>query len=142
MTRRRLMMIAFLLVLAIGVVVVWHLTRPEPVINVERARLIQTGMSEQQVTAILGGPPGDYTGDQIVTYSRGGVGADESGYYSGTNWWGLEGVVQVHFNQGLVENVNYYPAKFARQVDPWQTIRSLVTLRGKRNRHDWVPAHW
>jgi hypothetical protein len=111
MTRRRLAVLpALVFLLAIGWVG-WHSFMPEPVITEERARLIQLGMTESEVQAILGGPAGDYTGDAVVTYARGGVGDDDTGYSKGTNWWGCQGVIQVQFSQGgLVESAAYYPA--------------------------------
>lgn len=143
MFRRRLAVIAVLIVVVVIGIVAWEYTRPVPVINQERARLIESGMSESQVIEILGGAPGDYAGNQLVTYARGGVGADESLYYVGANWWGLEGMIQVHFNNARrVEQVDFYPARFTRQADAWQTIRSVATLQWKRHRHDWVPATW
>src|SRR5262249_54019184 len=99
MTQRRLVVLAtVVLVLPIAGRTLRFLT-PEPVITEDRARSIQLGMTESEVRAMLGGPPGDYTGGAVVTYSRGGVGADDTGYYEGTNWWGIQGVVQVKFSK-------------------------------------------
>jgi hypothetical protein len=142
MIRRRLAVLAAIVpVLAIGGVA-WRFLTPEPTITEERARLIQSGMTESEVKAILG-PAGDYTHGAVVTYARGGVGDDVTGYSSGTNWWGTQGVIQVQFSaDGLVESANYYPANSVRRVDFWSALKAIRPLGIKGNRHGWVAAHW
>src|SRR5262245_61422188 len=99
MTRRRLIALAVgVFALPIGWLA-WQFLKPEPVITWERAELIQPGMTRSEVDAIVGVPPGDYTGGANVVYVRGSVGEDQSGFYRGTNWWGLKGVIQVQFGE-------------------------------------------
>ena len=100
-------------------------------------------MTASEVQAILGGPPGDYAGRVSVTYARGGVGADDSGYSKGTNWWGVRGVIQVHFdNECLAEDVGYYPACFDSRITCWDALRATLTLGTTSSRHRWVAADW
>jgi hypothetical protein len=140
--RRLVVPAAFILVLVIGGVA-WHFLAPEPVITEDRVQLIQPGMTEAEVRAILGGPAGDYARGAVVTYARGNVGADESGYYQGTNWWGSRGMIQVQFStEGLVESASYYPANSATHMDFWDKLWARLTSGGKGNRHGWVAAAW
>jgi hypothetical protein len=142
MTRRLVVLGALVLVLATGWVG-WHCLMPEPVISPERADSIQPGMTQAEVTALLGGPAGDYTGLDVVTYVRGSVGADATGFFRGTNWWGRQGMIQVQFSkEGLVESAAYYPAHSVRRVDYRSKLWAIVTLGVKANRHDWVPGAW
>ena len=138
MTRRGLAALAAsILVLAIGGVI-WHFITSEPVITVDRAGLVRVGMTASEVKEVLGGPAGDYAGEFAVTYSRGGVGEDDSGFYEGTNWWGVQGMIQVRFGkEGLVESVDFYPAHSLGRIDSQDRPSDV-----KRNRHRWVPAHW
>jgi hypothetical protein len=143
MNQRGLVVLTGLTVLAIGGAITWHCIRPEPVITEESARAIRLGMTKAEVRAILGGPAGDYTGGDAVTYSRGGVGADESGYSRGTNWWGTRGVIQVHFSkEGLVEVANYYPAHSVSPGSFWSKLWVRLKVDGKGNRHGWIAAYW
>ena len=143
MTQRRLVVLAAVALALPAGGVTWYLTRPEPVITAERARSIQAGMTESEVEALLGGPAGDYAGGAIVTYARGGVGADETGYHQGTNWWGREGVIQVQFSkEGRVESAAYYPARSVERVTLWERLWARLTLASPRNRHAWVAAYW
>jgi hypothetical protein len=121
----------------------WRIVRPKPVITPERVRLIEEGMTRSEVEALLGGPPGDYSGGYMVNYSRGSVGEDDSNFSVGTNWWGREGMVQVQFNQeGRAEDWGYYQAHSVNRVDFWGKLRDVVPFGAKRNRHGWVAAHW
>jgi hypothetical protein len=117
--------------------------RPEPVITPERADLIRVGMTRSEVTALLGGPPGDYADDAIITYVRGSVGEDSSGFDRGTNWWGREGVIQVQFSEeGRVESAAFYWAHVMRRANAWGELRGILTWDMKKTRHEWVPGAW
>jgi hypothetical protein len=143
MTPRRLLVLAAVALALSAGGLAWHLARPEPVITEERARSIQVGMTKAEVAALLGGPAGDYAANAVVTYLRGSVGGDATGYYQGTNWWGRGGMIQVQFSEeGRVESAAYYPAPFVRRLDFWERLRGGLTLAPQRNRHDWVPGGW
>ena len=121
----------------------WHFIKPKPVITGERADAIQVGMTKAEVIALVGGPPGDYAPGEIITYVRGCVGADSSGFYEGTNWWGREGMIQVQFNeQGLVDSVGFYPAHVSYRTGTWSNLRAMLPYGGQTQRHEWVPGCW
>jgi hypothetical protein len=143
MARRTIVILtAIAFILATGSVA-WHFIRPKPVITYERAEAIQLGMTRAEVIALLGGPPGDYAGGHSVTYVRGCVGEDASGFYDGTNWWGRQGMIQVQFSpDGLVESVGYYQAHSASRVGVWDTVRSMLPSGRHRCQHEWVPGCW
>ena len=149
MTKRTLVVLAALILILAPLALnpsfraTWFPFMPEPVITLERALSIQRGMTEAEVRAILGGPAGDYAGNAVVTYSRGGVGADETMYYEGTNWWGIQGMIQVQFNQeGRVEDWGYYYANSEQRIGFWGELRAMLPFGAKRNHHGWVAAHW
>jgi hypothetical protein len=140
--RTRIVLIAAALALPVGHVA-WGLTRPDPVITPERADAIRVGMTKSEVVAILGGPAGDYAGNFAVTYLRGSVGADQSRYYDGTNWWGRRWMIQVRFDeQGLVKTVWYYTAHVEQPTNFWDGLWVRLTPTWPRKRHDWVPGGW
>ena len=143
MTNRMLVVLATVTLVLPVVGAIWSRPAPQPVITAERARLIQPGMTASDVEVILGGPPGDYVVGAAVSYSRGGVGADDSRFYEGTNWWGIRGVIQVQFSKaGLVEAAAFYPTHSVwrvglperQQVDPPGAPPGI--------RHGWVAAYW
>src|SRR5262245_53762819 len=108
-TNRMLVVLATATLVLPVVGAIWSRPAPQPVITAERARQIRPGMTASDVEAIPGGA--------AVTYSRGGVGADDSRYYEGTNWWGIQGVIQVQFSEaGLVEAAAFYPAHSVQRV--------------------------
>jgi hypothetical protein len=143
MTNRMLVVLATLTFVLPVVGAIWFRPAPRADVTAERARHIQTGMTARDVEAILGGPPGDYVVGAAVTYSRGGVGADESKFYEGTNWWGTQGVIQVQFSKaGLVEDANFYPAHSVRRVGLWDRPQADPPGAPPGIRHDWVAAYW
>jgi hypothetical protein len=100
-------------------------------------------MTESEVRAILGGPAGDYARGEVVTYVRGCVGADESGYYQGTNWWGRQGMIQVQFSEdGRVQSAAFYPAHVSDHLGWRDRLRARLPFMPQRNRHGWVPGSW
>ena len=143
MTRRAPLFLAAALFTLVLAGVGWRIVRPKPVITPERVRLIQEGMTQREVEALLGGPPGDYAGGYSVHYRRGGVGDDDSNFSDGTNWWGREGMIQVQFNaEGRVEDWGYYSANSERRLGFWAQLRAMLPVGAKRNQHGWVAAHW
>jgi hypothetical protein len=143
MTRQRLIVLtALVFALAVGWAG-WRCYRLKLVITFERMSDIQQGMTLAEVTAIIGGPPGDYTGGDAITYMRGSVGEDSSVFYEGTNWWGREGMIQVQFDQyGRVESAGYYSARSIHRADMWSRLRTMLPFGGQRNRHEWLPGNW
>ncbi len=143
MTPRRLVLLAAaVLALPMGWLT-WHLTRPRPVITWERAQAIRVGMTRAEVESLLGGPAGDYVGDAAVTYTRGSVGEDDTGFYQGTNWWGAQGIIQVQFtDEDRVESAAYYPAHISKRVGLRERLWASWPLAPRRQRHGWLPGPW
>lgn len=116
---------------------------PVPEITAERAELIRAGMTLSTVEGILGGPAGNYATGVVVTYSRGGVGADTAEFYEGVTWWGTRGVVQVQLGRGgLVESVAFYPAHSVHQLGDGEEPCARPPGAPQGIRHDWVAAYW
>jgi hypothetical protein len=122
----------------------WQFCGGTPIITEPSADRISRGMSAAEVRKILGGPAGNCTGRARVTYARGGIGEDTSGFYEGTNWWGLTGMIQVHFDkEGLVKSAVFYEARSVQSVGFWDELVDLFKgHRFTRHQHDWVAAHW
>ena len=93
--------------LAIGAVcitalaVLWALSRGPIAVDKETCERVQPGMTLAEVEAILGGPPGNYTG--VFIRREMDVGISLVGSASKEKWTGRGGMLQVFFDaQGKV----------------------------------------
>jgi hypothetical protein len=107
MTRRRFLFLslaAAVVALAIGVWLLW----PRTAITRENAEKIRLGMTLAEVEAILGGPPGNYTG---VFFKRDvSVPLTVEGSAGRQQWTDTRGVVIVFFDkQEKVMTSMYFP---------------------------------
>lgn len=82
-----------------GVSITLHLhTRPTVCTSKARHDMIGLGMTQDEVEAILGGPPGHYTGMQPVVAMDANSGMSMcEGMVK--EWWGSEGLIQVSFDE-------------------------------------------
>ena len=119
-------------------VVWWHI--PGHRITEESCQMIEPGWTAEQVEALLGKPPGDYTSEPVecVGLIRGwpdvGKSFDElvatrlSRDERCRLWCGDDGVIEVHFDaDGRVEHNAFHPV--VRQRRPWiERLRGWVGL--------------
>jgi hypothetical protein len=95
MTKRRrwlLLSVAFLaMVGVVGYLALW-LSSPRPRINGESIKLIKVGMTQEEVEAILGVPPGNYSSGPICFFPPGGLTPRTE------LWIGEESAVHVSFD--------------------------------------------
>jgi hypothetical protein len=138
-SRRRLILASIVGLLLFGYFLLW-LTSPGPGMNRRGFDLIQPGMSEAEVIAILGAEPGDYiTGKvevewrlslsefslrmPIADFRANASNEEASGVTGLTEWYSDEGIIRIRFDaDGLVQD------KAFRRVFP-ETEPFLVKLR-------------
>lgn len=93
---------------------------------------IKTGMSQAEVEAIVGGPPGDYDAVSVFQYDRPapfGKGPD------GLEWSSSQGTLDVVFDgRGGVFSATFYPGH-ALEYDAWWFIVERLT---RSTQHQWI----
>jgi hypothetical protein len=96
MERRALLLVVAAIILGLTLYVVRHRNAPRAHnISWGTYNKIQEGMTEEQVTALLGVPPGDYS--KSIAAVRGGRYGLLVGFRQ-EEWWSDTGVIRVYFN--------------------------------------------
>jgi hypothetical protein len=89
--RKRWLAALAIALLLVGVIFPLLFPRPSKVTRAAYER-IEKGMSREEVEAILGGPPGDYTTRPTLP------GLTTADSILDTGWWGDEGIILLDFN--------------------------------------------
>jgi hypothetical protein len=95
MSRRRLLIICSGLLVVVAVVILAALvprSRP-PAVSRQQCEQLKEGMTRQEVEAVIGGPPGDYTTREYMPLPLG------IRYCQHEQWVGDEGMIFVYFDQ-------------------------------------------
>ncbi len=94
---------------------------------------IQRGMTQKQVEAILGGPPGHYDGVGVLEFPAGHPPDKERGL----EWSAIDGDVYVVFDgNGCVFNATFYPSTAISQ-DLWSFVVERITRCRLSSWHRW-----
>jgi hypothetical protein len=91
---------------------------PRPTIDEEVFDRIEEGMTREEVEAIVGAPPGDYTTGPVLVGSAWGVrgpGYSDSPPGLGS-WWGDDGVLEVQWASGRVCWKGFHEADRMKQT--------------------------
>jgi hypothetical protein len=102
--RRRGFIIGGAVLLTVATVIGQVIPRPRrPQVSREQFEKIKEGMSREEVEAIIGGPPGDYTTGQYY------VVAITPTYVGGESWVGDGGLIRVWFDEtGQADETHYF----------------------------------
>jgi hypothetical protein len=125
--RLRLLKFCFLLTTAVIITVApWLLIVHDPCFTPYQCEQLQFGMTEAEVTAILGRPPGDYTGGQgYYAHVFGGYYAAGSQLPNQRSWYGNIGAIEAYFDRDdKLYGKDYWPAlnpppTFLERVRGW-----------------------
>jgi hypothetical protein len=112
MKKRSLLMLAAFALTLFAVAAPWLLVPHGPRFSAEQQSQLKRGMTEAEVTAILGCPDGDYTAGQAVylsfidPYAVADLRINE-----GKSWCGPHGAIAVKFGvSGQLEEAYFFPA--------------------------------
>jgi hypothetical protein len=93
-----------------AMLVVW-LILPKPGINHANFLRIQTGMTTEEVTAIMGKQPGDYSSDISFLWSAGERWGNSEGLQHDWHWVSDEGMIGISLDSnGRVNGASFQPA--------------------------------
>src|SRR5438876_12330427 len=96
MSTRTKVALAAGLVIVVGILILRH--RPGPQINRASYEQIQVGMTQAQVEAILGGPPGDYGARELEAYTHIGSEGQLPEVGRVERWLGTSAFIAVEFD--------------------------------------------
>ncbi len=101
-------------------------SRPESAVNRANAARIEPGMTEDEVKAIFGGPPGDYRiGSRAITFD---VGLAALPGNTMQTWRGDEGLAMVQFGpDGRVVHADFFETPQV-PLTLWERILMLMGL--------------
>jgi hypothetical protein len=126
--RKLLVVLAGLVVVAAaGAIVLWPRQEPSRV-TYENFKRIKNGMTHQEVEALLGGPPGDYTSSPVAEMVSGAQ------WRNSTPWVGDDGAIYVWFEEDRVWFMDFYDVVRTKQTP----VDNLI-WRLKRKWHRWFP---
>src|SRR5262249_2397795 len=98
--KRRAFMFGFLLTATVAAFVLPWLFIQEPRFTNQQCDLLQFGMTEAEVTAILGCPPGEYMGGHgYYAHVFGGYWAGGSQLPNQRSWYGEFGAIEAYFDR-------------------------------------------
>jgi hypothetical protein len=124
--RRALCVIVFLTTAAVVAITPWFFLSRGPTCTWETFEMLKPGMTEAEVTAILGAPPGDYSDGprQYVAF----ISACDADFIKDSYkkyWIGRDGAIGVKWqDDGKLRYADYYPA-----LDPPSSLWERISRR-------------